>query len=172
MPNHWHLLLWPSEAGQISEYMRLVTVTHVQRWHAAHRSKGAGALYQGRFKACPVQSDEHYWTVLRYIERNPLRANLVEKAENWRWSSLRYRKKLPGYTEENSPNLTTGPVPLPENWLKLVQSTETEAERVAWAESVRRGLPFGDANWIRQTAKDLNLESLLNPIGRPKKQNV
>jgi putative transposase len=81
MPNHWHLLVWPHADGDLSEYMRWLTVTHTQRWHAHHHTAGTGPLYQGRFKAFPVQEDEHLLAVWRYVERNALRANL--------WSSVR-----------------------------------------------------------------------------------
>jgi len=91
MNNHWHFALWPRGDGDLSEFMRWLTVTHTQRWHAAHRTSGTGPLYQGRFKSFPVQEDDHLWTVLRYVERNPLRANLVERADAWRWSSLWHR---------------------------------------------------------------------------------
>ena len=81
MSTHWHLVLWPREDGDLSEFMRWLTVTHTQRWHAAHRTAGTGPLYQGRFKSFPIQEDDHLLTVLRYVERNPLRANLVEEAD-------------------------------------------------------------------------------------------
>jgi len=88
MPNHWHLLLWPRTDGELSEVMRWITVTHTQRWHAHRHSAGTGPVYQGRFKSFPVQTDDHFVTVARYVERNALRANLVSRAEEWRWSSL------------------------------------------------------------------------------------
>ncbi len=81
MPNHWHLVLSPERDQEVSEYMRLTTVTHVQRWHAYHKTSGTGALYQGRFKACTIEENEYLRTVLRYVERNPLRSNLMERAE-------------------------------------------------------------------------------------------
>ena len=68
-----------------------VTVTHTQRWHAHYHSAGSGPLYQGRFKSFPIQRDEHLLTVLRYVERNPLRAGLVTRAEAWNWSGLAKR---------------------------------------------------------------------------------
>ena len=74
MPNHWHLLLWPREDGELSEVMRWLTVTHTQRWHSHFHTAGTGPVYQGRFKSFPVQSDEHFLTVARYVERNALRA--------------------------------------------------------------------------------------------------
>src|SRR3989454_4275923 len=87
MPNHWHLLLWTRSDGELSEVMRWITVTHTQRWHAHRHSSGTGPVYQGRFKSFPVQTDECFITVARYVERNALRAKLVGRAEEWRWSS-------------------------------------------------------------------------------------
>ncbi len=75
MPNHWHLVLWPQKAGELSEFMRWLTVTHTQRWHAAHRTAGTGPLYQGRFKSFPIEEDDHLLTVVRYVERNALARN-------------------------------------------------------------------------------------------------
>ena len=88
MSNHWHLLFWPREDGELSEVMRWLTVTHTQRWHANRHTSGTGPIYQGRFKSFPVESDDHLLTVARYVERNPLRANLVEHAVDWQWCSL------------------------------------------------------------------------------------
>jgi REP element-mobilizing transposase RayT len=73
MPNHWHLVAWPQRDGDLSVFMRWLTLTHTQRWHANHHTQGTGPLYQGRFKAFPVAKDEHCLRVLRYVERNPLR---------------------------------------------------------------------------------------------------
>jgi len=79
MSNHWHLLLWPVNDGELSEFMRWITLTHTQWFHASHGTVGIGHLYQGRFKSFPVQDDAHYLTVMRYIEANPLRAGLVKR---------------------------------------------------------------------------------------------
>ena len=81
MPTHWHLVLWPRADDELSPWMRWVTLTHTQRWHVAHHSVGTGPIYQGRFKSFPVESDAHFLTVARYVERNALRAELVERAE-------------------------------------------------------------------------------------------
>lgn len=161
---HWHFVLWPRGDGDLSEFMRWLTVTHTQRWHAAHRTAGTGPLYQGRFKSFPIQEDDHLWTVLRYVERNALRANLVKQAEAWRWSSLWHR--LHG----NEGGLVDdGPLALPRGWLKHVQSPQTEAELEALRRSVVRGVPFGDTTWQERTAKELGLESTLRSRGRPRK---
>ena len=80
MPNHWHWVVWPETDGQVSEFFRWLTVTHTQRWHAHDHTSGTGHLYQGRFKSFPVETDEHLYAVLRYVERNPVRAELVPRA--------------------------------------------------------------------------------------------
>ena len=91
MPTHWHLVLWPRADGDLSEFMRWLTVTHTQRRHAHRGTAGSGPLYQGRFKSFPIASDGHFLRVCRYVERNPLRAGLVTRAEDWRWSSLSWQ---------------------------------------------------------------------------------
>ena len=88
MPNHFHLLLWPRGDGDLSQFMQWLTLTHTQRWHAYHHAAGSGHLYQGRFKSFPVQSDDHFLTICRYVQRNALRAGLAVQAEDWRWGSL------------------------------------------------------------------------------------
>src|SRR3954452_25547111 len=85
MPNHFHLLLWPHHDGDLSRWMQWLLTAHVRRYHRHYG--GSGHVWQGRFKASPIQADEHYLTVLAYAERNARRAKLVRSAENWRWSS-------------------------------------------------------------------------------------
>ena len=88
MPNHFHLVLWPKTDGQLSRFMQWLSMTHAARWHARRHSVGRGHLYQGRFRSFPIQQDGHFLSVCRYVEHNALRANLVAKAQDWRWSSL------------------------------------------------------------------------------------
>jgi REP-associated tyrosine transposase len=165
LPNHWHLVLWPRHDGELSTYAQWLTVTHVRRWHAHHHTGGTGPIYQGRFKSFPVQDDDHFYTVCRYVERNPLRANLVARAEEWRWSSLWHRVQA---TEV--PWLTgVGPLPWPGQWTRSVNRVETDGELAALRRAVNRGAPFGDDTWQVRTARALGLESALRPRGRPKK---
>ncbi len=166
MPNHWHLLLWPRTDDQLSETLRWLTVTHTQRWHAAHRTAGTGPLYQGRFKSFPVQTDEHFVAVARYVERNALRANLVRRAENWRWGSL--WRQTEGDAKARA-LLSDWPVTRPRNWLARVNQAENPSELEALRRSVQRGQPFGGEAWRVRTAKRLSLESTLRPRGRPRK---
>jgi putative transposase len=167
MPNHWHFVLWPAQDDEVTEFLRWLTHTHTQRWHAHYHTTGTGHLYQGRFKAFPIQKDGHLYTVLRYVERNPLRAGLVERAEPWRWSSLAHRRA--GELDRVRPLLHPWPVPLPGDWEKIVNRPETEAEFEAVRQSVQRCQPFGSEIWQQRTAKKLNLEYTFRNPGRPKK---
>src|SRR4029077_8215547 len=88
MPNHWHFVLRPTQDGQLTAFLRCLAHTHTMRWHAHHQTSGTGHLYQGRFKAFPVDDDSHFYSVVRYVERNALRGGLVPRAEAWRWCSL------------------------------------------------------------------------------------
>src|SRR5271167_2091057 len=88
MPNHWHLVLWPEKDGELTAFLRWLTHTHSMRWHAHYHTAGTGHIYQGRFKSFPVETDDHCYTILRYVERNVQRANLVARAEDWRSGSL------------------------------------------------------------------------------------
>jgi len=169
MPNHWHLLLWPRSDDQLSETLRWLTVTHTQRWHAAHGTAGTGPLYQGRFKSFPVQTDEHFLAVARYVERNARRARLVRAAENWRWGSL--WRRLEG-NEAMQALLHEWPVPRPRNWVAQVNLSESEDELMALRRSVQRGQPFGSEIWRTRMAKQLSLESALRPRGRPRKESA
>jgi putative transposase len=112
MPNHWHMVLWPEKDGELTAFLRWLTHTHSMRWHAHYHTGGTGHIYQGRFKSFPVETDEHLYTVLRYVERNALRANLVSRAEEWRWGSLWRRQH--GDTEALA-RLHAWPVPVPGN---------------------------------------------------------
>ena len=169
MGNHWHFVVWPRQRAneQVSEFFRWLTVTHSQRWHAHHGTAGMGHVYQGRFKSFPIAADEHLLTVLRYVERNPLRAGVVKRAENWRWGSL-YRR-VHG-TAEKQAMLSESPVPLGRSWCKHVNEPQQEAELAAIRRSIARGQPFGGEKWQAKVTQQLGLEHTFRPRGRPKKE--
>lgn len=162
MPTHFHFGLWPVNDGDLSRWMQWLLTAHVRRYHRVHKSHGH--VWQGRFKAFPIQDDAHFLTVLRYIERNPLRAGLVSRAEEWTWSSLRAWG-----SQQGQASLHAGPMPRPENWLEFVNQPQSEQELKALRRSVNRGTPWGDDEWVARTAKRLGLESSLRPLGRPRK---
>jgi len=165
MPNHFHLVLWPKKDGDLSRWMQWLMTSHVRRYHRHYHS--SGHVWQGRFKAFPIEEDEHLLTVMRYVERNPVRAPSipVRKAQRWPWSSAGTPPK--GTVR---PVLDPGPVARRRNWLEWINQPLTDGELKAVRESVIRGRPFGTETWQKRTAKRLGLEFSMRPRGRPRKK--
>lgn len=164
MPNHWHLVLRPAKDGQMGQFLRWVTATHSLRYHAHNHTRGQGHLYQSRFKSFPVQDDEHFYVVCRYVERNPLRAGLVKHSEDWQYGSL-YRWNQPS---EPSPQiLSRWPVSRLPNWIVRVNEPLSEKELSAMRRCCLRGCPYGATEWVEETAERTGTWSTLRPIGRP-----
>ena len=164
MSNHWHMVLSPQVDGGMSAFMGWITLTHTQRYHAHHRTTGYGHVYQGRYKSFPVQDDDHFHVVCRYVERNALTANLVKRAENYRWGSL--SNWLGG---ESPIELAPWPVRRLPRWVERVNQALGKKELAALRHSVKRNVPYGDEAWTTATVKRLGLESTTRPRGRPKK---
>ena len=166
MPTHWHLVLFPKDDGDLSGFMHWLTVTHAVRWHLHHGTTGTGHLYQNRFKAFPVETETYFLTLCRYVERNPVRANLVTCAEHWRWSSLWWRNRA-GTAACNW--LSEWPVERPLNWIDFVNEPLTGAELAAVRRSVVHGAPYGSPTWQTAIAQQLGLEHTLRPAGRTRR---
>jgi putative transposase len=167
MQNHWHLILWPDEDLQLSRFMHWLTTTHTQRWHAAHHTAGTGPLYQGRYKAIPIQSDAHFWTVARYVERNPVRAGLVESVQDWQWSSAWHR-----CNNCDRELLDAWPIAMPDDWLAIANEPQNQIHLSKVRDAIAHGRPFGDEAWCRQMASTLGLEHTFRPEGRPRKSKT
>ena len=165
MPNHWHLLLWPEHDGDLAAFMHRLTNRHVRRWQKNRHYVGLGHVYQGRYKSFPVEEDTHFLAVARYVERNALRANLVLRAEEWRWSSL--WRRCCGDADDKAV-LARWPLDLPGDWVARVNRADNEKELEALRRSVQRGRPYGESEWQRQIAKRLGLESAYRSVGRPR----
>ena len=133
-------------------------------YQAHYHTSGEGHVYQGRFKSFPVQDDGHFLTVCRYVERNALRAELVARAEDWRWGSL-WRWLQPA--ESDPALLSAWPIPRLPNWVEKVNEPLTERELAAVRRSAQRGRPLGKPAWVESTAQRLGLASTLRPRGEP-----
>jgi putative transposase len=164
LSNHWHFVVWPERDGQLSDFFRWLAHTHAMRWRVAHRTVGYGHLYQGRFKNFPVQSDEHLLSLLRYVERSPLSARLVEKAEEWRWCSLWSRAHGDAAVRGL---LSLWPVRRPANWTARVNAPLAAKDLRRVQVSIERGRPYGDDRWVTKTVKALKLEHTVRREGRP-----
>jgi len=131
--------------------------------HAHFHTSGTWHIYQGLFKAFPIETDSHLYTVLRYVERNALRANLVEPAEDWRYGKLRCRE-----SQEPPVALHAWPLSMPTDWIARVNEPQSDAELAAVRRAVCRGQPFGSAVWQEKTARQLGLQPSLRALGRPR----
>jgi putative transposase len=164
MSNHWHLVVRPSTDSALSRLMGWIGVTHVRRHRAHYGDEGGGHLYQGRFKSFPVQDDSHFLTLCRYVEANPFRAKLIERADHWRWSGLHAR------IHGNKPfAMEIWPLPQPRNWIQLVNQDLGAPILQQVRTSVIRGRPLGDTPWTQRMAKRLGLNFTLRDRGRPRK---
>lgn len=168
MPNHWHMVLWPTRDGELGNFLQRLTTTHVRRWHLYRHSVGSGHLYQGTYKSFPVQDDEHFLAVCRYVEQNPLRAALVQRAEDWRWSSLGQNSVR--NSGEQKPVISEWPVPKPQDWVSWVNHALTDKELETLRLSAQRGRPYGSESWQMRIARRLGLESTFHSRGRPRRE--
>jgi putative transposase len=162
MPNHFHFVVRPIHDDDLARWTQWAFTTHV-RWYRA-KYGGSGHLWQGRFKAFVAQSDHHLLSVMRYVERNALRANLVQRAEDWAWGSLQWRS-----ARRPAVKLAESPVAIPSYWRHLVNEPHTSAELAAIRACVNRQRPFGAEDWVKEQARQLKVEASLAPMGRPRK---
>lgn len=161
MPNHFHLVVRPLGDGDLGRWMQWLLTTQVRRYRRHYGS--SGHVWQGRFKAFPCQDGDHLATLLRYVERNALRAGLVGRAEDWPYGSLHASAVQPGPVE-----LELGPVPRDAAWVERVNRPMGEAELASLRHCVARGTPYGTDTWVATTADRLGLGSSLRPRGRPR----
>jgi len=167
MPNHFHLVLYPHRDGDLQKFMQLVTLTHTQRWHIKNKTVGTGHLYQGRYKSFLIQKDNHLISVIRYVERNPLRAKLVKKAQNWNFSSLARRISN---DKEKKKLLSIWPISEPEDYLDFVNTPINLKEEDSMRYSVNHGKPFGSDSWSNLMIKQYGLIATIRKVGRPRKE--
>ena len=167
MPNHWHLVLRPAKDGQMGRLLRWVTATHTLRYRGHYHNRGGGHLYQGRFKSFPIDDDEHFYVVCRYVERNPLRAGLVHAAKDWPHGSL-YRWNQ---SKEPDPKLLSPwPIRRLPGWNERVDTALTAGELKELRACVDRSRPYGSEEWVEQVAERHGLWHTLRPAGRPRKR--
>ena len=119
METHWHQALWVREGEgvtAVARYLRWLAACHAIRFRFASGTRGLGHVYQDRYKSKAVFDDDHYLTLIRYIEANPVVGGLVERAEHWPWSSLADR------LNQRRRILHQGPVPLLRDWVNVVNT--------------------------------------------------
>lgn len=163
LPNHWHLVLSPSTDGSLSAYVHRISLLHSHHYQRDYRVVGQGHLYQGRFKSFLIQDARYLWNVLRYVDANALRAGLVTRAEHWPWSSASPNR------DPTRPPLAEWPEGQPSDWLEWINVAVSDPELKSLRTAARRGRPYGDEDWVRETVKRHGLEWTVRKPGRPAK---
>jgi putative transposase len=157
MTNHVHLVVVPAEAVSLSRTLKPVHMRYAQ--HVNWTQDLTGRLWEGRFFSCPMD-EAHLWVAVRYVERNPVRARLVRKAECYPWSSAA------GHCGRRTDVLLSDPCGLTGrigDWSAWLREPEDEAMVETVCRSTRTGRPAGSASFID------HLEQLAGRILRPKK---
>jgi putative transposase len=158
MDNHIHLLAVPETETALARGIGMTNQVYTQ--YLNRKLKQSGRIWQNRFFSCVVEKDLYLWAVARYIERNPVKAGLVEHAELYRWSSARTH-----ITGSSEPLLgTTSWLSLQEqnSYANFVHTVDEKADD-AIRRSTMTGRPFGSECFIDM------LELRLNQPLRPKK---
>ncbi len=141
MANHVHLLVQTSEKGTISKIMQSLTVAHTRHYHFKYQR--CGHVWQGRFTSSIISDDQYMLNVMRYIEQNPLRANMVSAIGDYRWSSYCLNiRKVPSKLINREDNAV---------FLALGKSAE---DRIKQYKSFLRGaVPESDLKEIRYSMR-------------------
>jgi putative transposase len=145
MSNHVHLIVVPRNPEALRVALKQTHGRYASYWNAAHRS--SGHVWQGRFYSCPLDED-HLWMAMRYAEFNPVRAGLVSKAEQWRWSSAAAHC---GGGKDPTLEMAKGEKRWPANsWREYLERGESDAEIAAIRKCTHTGRPLGAAGFVRE----------------------
>ncbi len=167
MPNHWHLVLHPNNDGDLGAFMHRLSNAHTRKVHAHTNTNGSGHLYQGRYKSFLIDSGNHLLAVIKYVERNAVRAKLVRCCEDWKWGSawLRFNG-----TARQKKLLDPIPASLPNHYAKWINTPEKLDDLNMLRVSVNKSVPYGKEKWVEKMVSKYHLESTLKSPGRPKKK--
>ena len=164
MPNHWHLVLNPRNDSDLGLFMHRLTNTHTRQVHTRTKTVGSGHLYQGRYKSFIVEKDRYFLALIKYVERNPVRAKLVRQCENWQWGSA--WRRING-TREQQKLLDPLPMPLPHGYKTWINTPDKEDDQQTIRRSLNKGVPYGRERWVDAMVTKYHLESTLRSAGRP-----
>ena len=166
----------PRNDGCTVTRSRVTSIRSISSWSARDRVRSPGAIMPltagrrhadegrgpgGTRRFSPIQHDELHPSCSD-VERNALRAGLVDDAVAWPWGSLAWRAG-----SERKTLLADCPVKLPDDWIRWVNAPQTATELAELRACVNRQRPYGTEQWVDRTAAELGLQSSLRPAGRP-----
>lgn len=173
MDNHLHLLLTPPEAESLSRLMQSLGRRYISRFNRRHGR--SGSLWEGRFRAAPLEAGSWLMPCMRDIELNPVRAGLVERPQDYPWSSAAHhlgavRDPL---VQDHMAFWAMGNTPFERdaNYQRYLEQGNTPAERQSLISSALKGWPLGSTAYVQALAKQTDRPLAPRPRGRPKKAN-
>ncbi len=171
MPNHLHLLATPAADDGLSRMMQALGRRYVSAFNLRHGR--VGTLWEGRFRAAPLEAESHLLTVMRSIELNPQRAGLSTEPGDFPWSSAAHhlgRRRDPLVTDP--PGFwALGNTPFERElaWRRWLEEGESEAERQQLIDSALKGWPLGSARFLQLLSELSERPLVRRPRGRPRK---
>lgn len=165
MPNHVHLVAVPATEAALHGVLKPLHMRYAQRFNRQWNLKGH--VWQGRYCSSPLD-DVYLWATLRYVERHPVRAGLVQKAEQYPWSSA------PAHclgTED--PVLTANTrwrnrCQIIENWSSWLAEEDEPEHLMVIQRNSQKGLPCGSEPFLQKLEKQVGRRLRFRPQGRPR----
>jgi putative transposase len=164
MTNHLHLVVIPAEDGTLASVLKPVHLCYAQYVNRTHGL--SGRLWQGRFFSCAMD-DAHTLAAIRYVERNPVRARLVRRAENYTWSSAAAHVGLctdPLLSDITRLKTSAGV----ENWSEWLRETEESTLLDGLRLNTRTGRPLGTDEFVSRVERKTGRTLRPQPGGRPR----
>jgi len=167
MTNHVHLILVPEKEDSLQRVLKPLHMRYAQYINRQH--EWSGHLWQGRFFSSPLD-DAYLWFCVRYVERNPVRAGMVEFAENYPWSSAAAHCGLKLETlltiENEHWNIFNGV----EDWSDWLNNIESDEQLKVVRRNVQKNLPCGSELFIENLEKMAGNILRYRAVGRPMKE--
>ena len=165
MSNHVHLLTKPESEESLFKMMQGLTLCYTQYINRTHGR--TGRLWESRYHSCIVDQEKYLWAVARYIEQNPIRAGLVNRAEDYPYSSARAhvnggKDVVLGedlFSDDSRPD-----------YILLLRSNIPGTEIDSLRYATKTGRPFGNEGFVSNMEKKLERRLLQRPKGRPRKE--
>lgn len=165
MPNHVHLIAVPASDDGLQSALKPLHMRYAQRFN--RQRQWSGHVWQGRFFSSPLD-DAYLWTALRYVECNPVRAGLAERAQDYRWSSAASHCGLreDALLKPDSPwhqQLATVT-----DWSAWLAQTDDASALNTLRLHANKGLPCGDEGFVARLGGMIGRSLVPKPRGRPR----
>jgi len=169
MTNHVHLLATGRCPGALSAMMQRIGLRYVRRIN--HRYARTGTLFEVRFRGSLVQSERYLLTCMRYIELNPVRARMVERPDDYPWSSYHSNAGIErtAWVTPHDEYMRLGASPLEraQAWRELVAAALGDDELASIRSHTSRNRVLGDDGFQREIAAMVGRPVHITPPGRP-----